>query len=34
MYITDTVFWAFSAYIVLVAAFMLLFAHRVGSKGG
>jgi hypothetical protein len=34
MYISDIIFWIFSAYVVLVSIFMLVFAYKVGQKGG
>jgi len=34
MYITDVVWWAYTAFLVLVALFMLFFAAKVRQKGG
>lgn len=34
MYVTDIIFWSFTAYIVLVSLFMLGFAVKVRQKGG
>lgn len=34
MYITDLVWWGYTAFIVLVALFLLYFASKVGQKGG
>lgn len=34
MYITDIVWWAYTAFIVAVALFMLWFGFKVRQKGG
>lgn len=34
MYVTDLIFWSFTAYIALVSLFMLVFAQKVRQKGG
>jgi hypothetical protein len=34
MYLTDVVWWSYTAFLVLVALFMLVFAARVRQKGG
>lgn len=34
MYITDAIWWSYTAFLVLVALFMLAFAARVRRKGG
>lgn len=34
MYVTDIVFWSYTAYIVLVTLFMLVFAETVRKRGG
>ena len=33
MYITETVWWAYSAFVAVVTLFMLYFAARVREKG-
>jgi len=33
MYITDVVWWAYTAFVVAVAAFMVFFALKVRQKG-
>jgi len=32
MYLTDIVWWAYTAWVVVLALFMLFFAHKVGEK--
>lgn len=34
MYITDIVWWSYTAFIAAVALFMLFFAAQVRRKGG
>lgn len=34
MYITDVIWWAYTAFLVAVAAFMVFFALKVRQKGG
>jgi len=34
MYITDIVWWAYTAFVAAVALFMLFFAASVRQKGG
>jgi len=34
MYITETVWWAYTGFVVAVILFMLLFAAKVREKGG
>jgi hypothetical protein len=33
MYLTDIVWWAYTAFVVVLALFMLLFAYKVTEKG-
>lgn len=33
MYITEVIWWAYTAFLVLVAAFMVFFALTVRQKG-
>lgn len=33
MYITETIWWAYTAYVVAVILFMLYFAGKVRRKG-
>ena len=32
MYLTDIVWWAYTAFVVVLALFMLFFAYQVGEK--
>lgn len=34
MHITDVVWWSYTAFVVLVAVFLLWFAFKVRTKGG
>jgi len=34
MHITDVVWWSYTAFVVLVAAFLLWFAFKVRPSGG
>ncbi len=34
MYITEAIWWAYTAFVVAVVIFMLYFAARVRQKGG
>ncbi len=34
MYITDTIWWAYTAFVVAVILFMFYFAAKVRQKGG
>ncbi len=34
MYISETIWWAYTAFVVAVILFMLYFAARVRQKGG
>jgi hypothetical protein len=34
MYVTDVIWWAFTAYAGLVAMFMVWFAFSVSERGG
>jgi len=34
MYITDIVWWSYTAWIAAVAVFLLVFAFKVREKGG
>jgi hypothetical protein len=34
MYLTDAVWWAYTAFVVVVAGFLLWFAFKVKAKGG
>jgi len=34
MYTTDLVWWAYTAFLILMALFMLFFAWKVKEKGG
>jgi hypothetical protein len=34
MHITDVVWWSYTAFVVLVAVFMLWFAFQVRARGG
>ncbi len=34
MYIAETIWWAYTAFVVAVILFMLYFAARVRQKGG
>jgi ABC-type multidrug transport system permease subunit len=34
MYTTDLVWWAYTAFLILAALFMLFFAWKVKEKGG
>jgi hypothetical protein len=33
MYLTDIVWWGYTAFVVALALFMLFFAYKVGEKG-
>ncbi len=33
MHITDIVWWGYTAWILAVALFLLIFAHKVREKG-
>lgn len=33
MYITETIWWAYTAFIIAIALFMLYFAAKVRQKG-
>lgn len=33
MYITDVIWWSYTAFVVVTAVFMLLFAAKVREKG-
>lgn len=33
MYLTDIIWWAYTAFVVVLALFMLVFAHTVREKG-
>jgi hypothetical protein len=33
MYITDWIWWAYTAFVVVLALFMLFFAYKVREKG-
>jgi hypothetical protein len=33
MYLTDTVWWAYTAFVAVAALFFLIFAHKVREKG-
>jgi uncharacterized membrane protein YjfL (UPF0719 family) len=33
MYITDVVWWGYTAFVIALAVFMLVFAHKVREKG-
>lgn len=34
MYVTDIIWWGYSAYVLGLAIFMLVFAVKVRQKGG
>ena len=34
MYATDVIWWAFTAYMVAAAVFMIIFTLKVSQKGG
>ena len=34
MYLTDVVWWAYTAFVVAIAVFLLWFAFKVRAKGG
>ena len=34
MYLTDVVWWLYTAWVVAVALFLLVFASKVREKGG
>lgn len=33
MYLTDVIWWAYTAFVVLMAVFFLVFAYLVRDKG-
>lgn len=33
MYLTDIVWWAYTAFVVILALFMLVFAYKITEKG-
>jgi hypothetical protein len=33
MYLTDIVWWGYTAFVIALALFMLLFAYKVREKG-
>ncbi len=34
MYLTEIVWWGYTAFVAVAALFLLWFAHRIGGKGG
>lgn len=33
MYVTELIWWSYTAFLIVAALFMLLFAYRVRRKG-
>ena len=33
MYITEVIWWAYTAFVALIAAFFIFFAYKVKGKG-
>lgn len=34
MYLTEIVWWGYTAFVAVAALFLLWFAHKIGDKGG